>query len=57
MNKVTFKAINRYKYAAGHEVTTVNISVDEQPLADIIGNYEQSFAKYEGYKGIRSYKK
>ncbi|WP_340679819.1 hypothetical protein [Paraglaciecola sp.] len=45
MDKVTFKAINRHKYASGHEVTTVNISVDEQPLADIIGNYEQPFAE------------
>lgn len=52
MNIVTFKAISRREYASGHEITTVDISVDENPLANIIGPYEKPFAEKEGHPGL-----
>ena len=48
MNKISFKLENRKKYDSGHEVSTVNIVVDDKPLAEIMKEYEMPMATKEG---------
>jgi len=52
MNKISFKVIKRHKYDSGHEVSTVNIVVDDRPLAEIMLAHEIPFAIKEGHPGL-----
>ena len=52
MNKISFKVIKTHKYDSGHEDSTINIVVDDQPLAIIMFAYETPFAIKEGHPGL-----
>jgi hypothetical protein len=52
MNKVTFQVIKKHKYHSGHEESTVDIFVDDKPLAEFMKVYEMPMAKKEGRPGL-----
>lgn len=51
MNEVVFQ-VEKHKADNGHEYSTVNILIDNQPLAEIMKAFEMPMAKKEGSPSI-----
>ena len=49
MNKIFFDVTRRHTFDSGYEASTVNIQVDEKPLAELMRAYELPMATNEGH--------
>lgn len=49
MNKIFFELVRRHTFDSGFEESTVNLHVDDKPLAELMKAYELPMATKEGH--------